>query len=38
MDNKNTGKCTTTHDFKLYYRTIIIKEHGTGTKIDYLIK
>jgi hypothetical protein len=21
-------------DFKLYYRAIIIKQHGTGTKID----
>jgi hypothetical protein len=29
----NTGD-TTIHDFKLYYRTIAIKQHGIGTKID----
>lgn len=37
MDNKNTGRGITVHNFKLDYRTIIIKKHGINTKIDYLI-
>lgn len=37
MDNKNTGRDIEVHNFKVDYRIIIIKKHGTGTKIDYLI-